>query len=200
MEYVDTAGTTRLSFLGRLRNRSAARDWAEFDGRYRALLYGYARRRGASHIEAEDIVQEVMMFVFKAMDRFQYDPNKGRFRGYLRTAVTHAMARRASVRARQEPNLDPEGLAALANVDDSADAEWEREWQLHRLRQAMRSIAGEFEPTTLEAFRLHVLAGWPVDDTARHLGLSPASVYQAKSRVLKRLKERIATADPIDDF
>ena len=194
-----TAGTTRLSFLGRLRDRSSDLGWAEFDERYRELLYRYALRRGASSVEAEDVVQEVEMYLFKAYDRFRYDRAKGRFRGYLRTAVAHAMARRAGIRASQEAVLDPEVLLAVAYAEDPTDAEWEREWQLHRLRQALRSIANEFEPTTLEAFRLHVLADCSVEDTAKHLGLSHASIYQAKSRVLKRLREWIASSSPTDD-
>ncbi len=190
-----TVGTTRLSFLDRLRDRSSKLGWAEFDQKYRELLYRYARRRGASYNEADDVVQEVELYVFKAMDRFQYDRGRGRFRAYLRTAVVHALARRAGSPSHQVTLLDPDLLATLAEEDGTADAEWEREWQLHRLRWALRSIAKEFEPATLEAFRHHVLGDWPVDVTAQHLGLSRASVYQAKSRVLRRLKERIDSSD-----
>ncbi|MFQ5807186.1 MAG: sigma factor-like helix-turn-helix DNA-binding protein, partial [Phycisphaerae bacterium] len=68
-----------------------------------------------------------------------------------------------------------------------------------RLRWAMRSIAEEFEPTTLKAFEMHVLAGRSVEETARELGLSKASVYQAKSRILKCLRERLAETDPDAD-
>jgi len=196
---VDTANTTRLSFLGRLRDRTTNLGWAEFDARYRELLTRYARRRGASPSEAEDIVQDVEMYVFKAAERFQYDPSKGRFRGYLKVAVIHAMARRSSKRAKLEPVLHPDQLASLAASDPGADAEWEHEWQLHRLSWALRSITPEFEPNTVEAFRLHVLCAWPVDSVAEQLGMSRGSVYQAKSRVLKRLKERIDSLDPADD-
>jgi len=51
----------------------------------------------------------------------------------------------------------------------------------------------------LKAFEMHVLAGRPVEETAEALGLSKASVYQAKSRILKCLKERLAEADPEGD-
>ena len=36
-------------------------------------------------------------------------------------------------------------------------------------------------------------------ETAAQLGLSTASVYQAKSRVLKRVKERLEALDPDAD-
>lgn len=63
----------------------------------------------------------------------------------------------------------------------------------------MRCVAGGFEPSTLKAFEMHVLAGRSVAETADKLGISKASVYQAKSRVLKRLRQRLAMADPEGD-
>ena len=71
---------------------------------------------------------------------------------------------------------------------------------MHRLRWALREIAPEFEPQTLEAFKLHVLGGKTVDETAEALDLSKASVYQAKSRVLKRVKSRLDEVDPDEDM
>ena len=192
--------TTRLTLLLRLRDRSDKLSWEEFHDRYGELLYRYARGRGASHPDAEDIVQEVEMYLFKAMDGFEYDARKGRFRSYLRSAVIHAMGRRASKLGRESPGLDPGALDYLAAEKEATlDAQWEREWRLHRLRWALRSVAAEFEEKTLNAFQLHVLAGVSVDETADKLGMSKASVYQAKSRLLKRVKEQLDLVDSDDN-
>lgn len=190
-----TAGTTHLSFLGRLRDRSNPVGWTEFNARYRELLFRYARRRGASHLEAEDVAQEVTMYLFKAMERFEYNPARGRFRGYLHCAVANALSRRQARNARQEKTVNPETLEALTDGSDAADAEWEREWQLHKLRTALQAVSSEFEPVTLDAFRMHVLAGCSVEDSAARLEISKSSVYQAKCRVLKRLREQIEQMD-----
>ena len=190
-----TSGTTHLSFVDRLRNRHDRSSWAEFHKRYGELLYSYARRLGAPHDKAEDVVQDVEMYLFKALHGFRHYGRKGCFRAYLRTAVVHAMGRRADKLARQEAVLDPRTFEALAHEPEGHDPAWEREEYLHRVRWAMRLIAKEFEPVTLEAFRLHVLANRPVSETAEHLGISKDSVYQAKSRILKRLSERISSLD-----
>ena len=136
------------------------------------------------------------MYLFKAMDRFEYNPARGRFRGYLQCAVANELTRRWSRAAQREKPVNPEALDAFAQDSKVVDAEWEREWQLHRLRIALQTVNSEFEPATLDAFRMHVLAGTGVEDTAARLGMSKASVYQAKCRVLKRLKEQIETMDP----
>jgi RNA polymerase sigma-70 factor (ECF subfamily) len=194
------ADTTHLTFLLRLRDRADKLSWYEFHERYGQLLYRYARARGASHDDAEDVVQEVELYLFKAVDGFEYDARKGRFRAYLRSAVVHALGRRASKEAREPAGLDPRTFDYLASRKDaSGDARWEREWRLHRLRWAMRSIADTFEPITLKAFEMHVLGGRSVAETAEALQLSTASVYQAKSRVLKGLRKQLAAADPEGD-
>lgn len=193
--------TTRASLLLRLKDRTDQLSWREFHERYGELLHRYARSRGASTADAEDIVQEVEMAIFKAMEGFAYDAAKGRFRAYLRCAVVHVMARRTAKQAAQPDVLDPATFddvlaAGAANQDD----DWEREWQLHRLRWALRAVAGEFETVTLEAFRLHVLAGLPAQETANRLEMSMASVYQAKSRVLKRVRKRLDQLNPDTDL
>ena len=193
--------TTRMTFLLRLRDRSNSVTWQEFHERYGQLLYRYARSRGATDADAEDIVQEVEMYLFKALDGFEYDANRGRFRTYLRSAVIHAMGRRAQKREKQPPALDPNAFDFIAGQrEETSDDRWEREWRLHRLRWAMNEIASEFEQSTLKAFELHVLAGQSVDETATELGLSKGSVYQAKSRVLKCLKTKLAELDPDGDI
>ena len=193
--------TTRLTLLLRLRDRADQLGWEEFHARYGELLYRYARGRGVSHADAEDVVQEVEMYLFKAMEGFVYDVRKGRFRGYLRAAVVHSIGRRAAKYAKERAGLDPNVMdLAEAVKQATSDDQWEREWRLHRLRWALRTVASEFEKNTLDAFQLHALAGLSVDETAEKLGLSKASVYQAKSRILKRLKERLDALDPDQDI
>lgn len=192
--------TTRLTLLLRLRNRSDRISWQEFHDRYGQLLYRYARSRGASHADAEDVIQEVEMYLFKALDGFEYDAGKGRFRSYLRGAVVHALGRRASKAARQPDALDPQQFDYVAGQQEaSMDERWEREWQLHRLRWALRAIAVNFEPNSLRAFEMHVLGNRSVEETAQALGMSKASVYQARSRILRSLKEKLASLDPDGD-
>jgi RNA polymerase sigma factor (sigma-70 family) len=192
---------THLSLLLRLRDRADQLSWQEFHERYGELLYRYARARGAAHADAEDAVQEVELYLFKAMPGFEYDSRKGRFRAYLRAAVVHALGRRAEQQAREPAVLDPQNFDYLAgDKEASADARWEREWQLNRLRWALRCVSDQFEPNTLKAFEMHVLAGRPVEETAEVTGLSKASVYQARCRILRAVREQLAKADPDGDL
>ena len=193
--------STRATLLLRLRDRTDKLSWQEFHTRYGELLYRYARQRGASAVDAEDIVQDVEMALLKALDGFEYDASKGRFRAYLRVAVVRIMGKRASKEEKRAQVLDPESFDYMSAVQEAQnDDRWEREWRMHRLRWALREIAGEFEQVTLDAFQMHALAGKSVEETAETLGISKASVYQAKSRVLKRVKKQFEEQDPNADI
>jgi len=192
--------STRATLLLRLRDRTDELSWQEFHDRYGELLYRYARSRGASAVDAEDIVQEVEMYLVKAMEGFEYDTRKGRFRAYLRASVVRAMGRRADKKKREGDLLDPQHFDYLAAIKDAAsDDRWEREWRQHRLRWALRRVEPEFESQTINAFCKHVLGGESVEATAEQLELSKASVYQAKSRVLRRVREVLDSLDPDED-
>ncbi len=194
------ASRTHPSFLLRLRDRKDELSWSRFHARYGHLLYRYARSRGASHTDAEDVVQEVETQLFQAIGGFEYDGRRGKFRSYLRAAVIHALTRRASKESRQPPGLDPRSFDSCATEREmDRDAEWAREWQLQRLRRTMQDLADEFDPTTLKAFEMSVLAGKPVTYTAEMLDISIWSVYRARKKVLERLKSSLGEARPEED-
>src|SRR5207237_10210238 len=78
-----------------------------------------------------------------------------------------------------------EGVAdPLAGPDEHEDAEV---GQLYR--RALEQVRGEFEERTWQAFWLTVLEGRSPVAIADELGVSPAAIRMAKSRVLRRLKQ-----------
>ena len=60
------------------------------------------------------------------------------------------------------------------------------------VRQVMEQVSAEFEPQTWTAFCKTTLDGLPAASVAEELGISVDSVYQAKSRVLRKLRKYLA--------
>jgi len=171
--------------------------WRLFHDRYGDLIRGFARLRGVQAVDCDDLVQDVMVSLSKVMQSgFVYDPSKGTFRSYLKTTVVHAIARRArqnrpatGLEEYETPahSSSPAGGAA----DDGEDA-WEQQWRQHHTRLAMKTIEGEFNATDLDAFQRYALLQHDAATVARDLRISIDSVYQAKSRILRRLSKVIA--------
>lgn len=186
-----TASATHLTLLNRLRDGGDHAAWRDFADRYEELIRGFARRQGVQGPDADDVVQDVMLALTKAMPGFVYDASKGKFRSYLKTVVLHTIF----ARFRQNPGLRPletadgtpiAGMPAATDAD-AAEEPWEAEWRQYHLRQAMRTIRAEFNAADVAAFEGYVTQARDAAIVARELGLSVDQVYQSKSRVLKRL-------------
>src|SRR5438132_14022728 len=91
---------TRASLLVRLRDPKDRAAWQQFVELYGRLVYGFVRQRGLQDADAADLTQEVFLAVAQAAGRWQYDPRKGTFRGWLygltRNKIAKFLQRRRS--------------------------------------------------------------------------------------------------------
>jgi RNA polymerase sigma-70 factor (ECF subfamily) len=184
--------STHVSLLARLADGDDPAAWWEFHDRYRELLLGFARRCGLQPIDCDDVAQEVLLNLTRSMPGFRYDPTRGKFRSYLKTAVVHAVSRHSSRSLREEVLDGAEVDEHASRTDSGLEALWEEEWRRHHVRHAMCRLASEFNETDRMAFTDYALRDRAAAETARLLGVSVDRVYQAKSRILRRLGELIA--------
>lgn len=186
--------STRLSLIARLHDTEDATSWAEFLALYGPFIYAIARGRGLQDADACDLVQDVMREVSRSVSRFDPDPELGRFRGWLGVITRRTLARFFE-KSRQRINGSggSTNFLALANVADAEEeAAWEQEHQRHLFRWAAERVRGEFAETTWRAFWMTAVEGVAAGQAAEQCGISVGAVYIAKSRVLSRLRERLA--------
>jgi RNA polymerase sigma-70 factor (ECF subfamily) len=184
---------TRASLLIRLRDRTDQSAWNEFVAVYGPVIYRFARNRGLQDADAADMMQDVLRSVTGAIDRLDYDPRQGRFRGWLftitRNRVMTLLASRQG-KARGTGNSDVNSLlAAQPDQHGGPDADWELEYRRSQTAQAMEQVRSEFSDKVWNAFWATAVDARPADEAGRELGMSTGAVYVAKSRVLARLRE-----------
>lgn len=193
-----TDQTTRPSLLIRVRDLSDGSAWAEFVEIYAPLIHRYARRRGLQDADAADIVQDVLREFARCVPRFSYDPQAGRFRGWL-----HTLTRRAVGRQVRQPAGRPvpvgggaEPGSPLAGVDaGGVEAFTEAEYREAVFAWAARQVEGEVKPSTWQAFWLTAVENRSPQEAAERLDISTGSVYVAKNRIIRRLRDLIGQID-----
>lgn len=185
--------TTQPSLIGRLRSPDDHDAWRRFDATYGGLIVSYARRRGLSLADAEDVRQIVLLSLVKAMPGFTLQPERGRFRSYLGRVVGNAIQRHRTRphRQREVLELDTTLLATLVDAEGRSDLVWEEEWASHHLRLALRRLRESFDPRSVAVFN-RLLGGERVADVASAMGMSRAAVHKVKQRVRNRLKQLVA--------
>ena len=80
-------------------------------------------------------------------------------------------------------------LDHLAEPNSELAREWDLDHDRHVFQKLLAIVQPDFQPNTWEAFRRFAIDGHPAVEVAAQLGLNVNSVLQAKSRVLKRLRE-----------
>ena len=185
--------TTQPSLLSRVRDPADQAAWREFDVKYRELILRYCRARGLQIADAEDVRQIGMTNLAKSLRSFEYDPSRGRFRGYLGQVVRSAISRHFSRPETRQRALDS-GVLATAEAPDrgNTDELWEQEWVRHHYRLAMQQVRVTFDTKSVEMFD-RLLAGDSVGQVAQDFETTTQAVHKVKQRIRDRLKELIAT-------
>jgi RNA polymerase sigma factor (sigma-70 family) len=186
---------TRASLVLRLRDSGDEQAWLEFTQIYGPLVQRLARKKGLQSADAADLEQEVFRVVATAIERWDPDPARGLFRGWLFRIARNILVDFVSRRRRHPPgtgdtamNQRLEELPAPAD-DDSSFVEEEYRRQL--FRWAAERIRGEFSDQTWRAFWLTGVEGKGAKEAAAALGMTAGAVYRCKSRVMAQLRETV---------
>ncbi|HVA51726.1 MAG TPA: RNA polymerase sigma factor [Pirellulales bacterium] len=184
---------THASLILRLHDRADQQAWREFVEIHQPVIYRLARYKGLQHADADDVVQQVLSAVAGAVERWQPDENRGRFRTWLQTIarnrIANALSRQAADRASGES-----GERELLARQPAAEADSRllvTECRREIFQWAARQIRDEFETDTWDAFWQTAVQGRKVSDVARLLGKTAGAIYTARSHVMRRLKQKV---------
>lgn len=184
---------TRATLLIRLRNASDHDAWRLFASIYTPLIYRYAMKHGLQDADAADVAQETMCNVVRVIRDFQYDPERGSFRGWLLTVVRNTLRKRYRETQHQAVGSGDSGVNAMLQQysDTNLEEEWDREYQLWMFHKVAKWIQNEFQSRTWEAFWKTTVDGVEVERVSKELSMSPGAIYIARSRVLAKIRSEI---------
>jgi RNA polymerase sigma-70 factor (ECF subfamily) len=184
---------TRESLLLKVAQPANAVAWQEFAAIYRPAVYRLARRRGLQDADAEDLAQRVLVIISRKIAEWRPTSPHGAFRAWLGTIARNAIVN-ALTRGLNEIGVGgSDTLKRLENQPDREDAELEIDEELRRglFREAAEQIRPEFQESTWLAFWLTAVDGIDIEGAAQRLGKNAGTIYASRSRIMRRLKEKV---------
>ena len=185
--------TTSESLLFRLQHLSDGQldqpAWEEFVRLYTPLMFYWARKTGLNTTDASDLVQDVITRVFQKLPDFCYDASKS-FRGWLRT-ITLNRYREIKRRKSSGMQLATDSVLETLAPIEIAESAWDVDYARLLVAQAMEQMQSDFAPATWQALRCVMSDGKTVDQAATETGVSTWTIYSARSKLMKRLRNEL---------
>lgn len=194
---------TRESLLLRVGDPANAEAWREFAAIYRPAVYRLARRRGLQDADAEDLSQRVLVAISQKIADWRPTSPQGAFRAWV-TVIARNLALNALTRTRIDSAKGGtsviERLARQPAREGSGNAqggaeltggEFDDEYRRALFRLTSDQIRGEFQESTWQAFWMTTVEGIPIAEAARRLAKSEGVIYAGRSRVMRRLKQKV---------
>ncbi|MEQ1859773.1 MAG: hypothetical protein ABMA13_07555, partial [Chthoniobacteraceae bacterium] len=213
--------TTHWTLIARIKSPDAAvaeKALEELCTDYHFPLYCYLRRRGCAHHDAQDVLHDFLMLIFRRRSFERLEEQKGRLRGWLSTALGRHFAewRQSEARREQTAAADDAGFdrgldfGAIENryqrerfrEDDTPDRIFEREWAVELLRHVIDSLGARYAErgrgAVFAALRPVLEGGGHLREgqsqaLAGPLGLSEEALRQALARLLREFREELHT-------
>lgn len=188
---------TRQSLLIRLRQRSDDA-WLEFLKVYEQAIFDYSRRRGLQDADALDVTQDVLAAVTTKIEKWQNDPTKGKFRGWLFRVARNIAVDKVIEQAKRAARGGDSATAVFAEQPDTLEKESTVFWNDYRrklIHWAAEQIKPEVKETSWQSFWSTAIEGKSAESVAQEMGVSVGTVYAAKFRIVTRIRKLVARFD-----
>ena len=204
MDFPDTPNTVIKEMLLQENKKLWQKSWASFLEIYYETMRLMAKNAFARigwippKSDFDDVVQEGVCSILDAFGKGRYQPDKYRFRGFLKRIIVRRVI--DSVRSQNKhKTVNVESLnmlEALANRGEGGaeffDALMDDEFNAYRksiLLDIWENIRVAYGPESVLIFEMRVLREMPVREICETLSVERAKVDKCIHRILKRIRE-----------
>ena len=186
---MDIYFTTRRTFISRLQSGNGDEQWEEFNKLYHPFILSVLGRLNFYSCETDDLVQAVMIQLWKSIQR--YDVERGKFRTWVATVVRNTAINEFDKKQRRKLPIEDSSPDQLLVSSPLSDFEKivEEEWGEFVSKYTLEQLGKIFTGKAIEAFIMS-REDMSIEDISRKLEITPGSCRVLISRVrTKFLKE-----------
>lgn len=184
--------STSLSLLRQIQSGAHQEDaWSEFVARYGSRIYEWCLNRNLQPSDAEDVSQNVLIKLARALRTFEYRQT-GSFRGWLRRVTENTLVDFFRDRQRKQgaTSIRAEQLDSMEARQDLIER-IESAFDLEIMDTAIQQVRDRISEKRFRAWEMAALQGLAARDIAGQLGMKIASVYTARNQVQELIRQSI---------
>jgi len=184
------AWTTRLTLIDRAKDPNDEQAWAEFEAYYHDFIRMVIRKMNLSFADQEDLIQEVLLKLWKNLKNLELDQDRAKFRTWLSVVIKNTVLNQIDSNKRREKREDTytEGLPEEAK--ENLESWIENEWKQHMIDKVMAHLENFFSGQALKIFLMD-LDGKSIDEISENLNIKKNSIYVLRNRVKQRFMKEV---------
>ena len=191
---MSTQWNTRLTLIERARNPLDESAWEDFVTYYYDFIKAVLFNMSINSNDVEDLVQVILLALWKSLPEMKYEKGKARFRTWLSKIIKFKAIDyiRKSVRNqnKQTKIINEAELIEENLLGTELETMIMEEWRVYVVETAIKRISCHFSSNALQAFT-RSMKGEPTAIIAQDLGIKNNSVIKLRNRFKQRLSEEI---------
>lgn len=182
---------THQTLIQRAQNPEDAGAWDDFVKYYETFIKMVLKKSNIPFSEADDLVQDILLKVWKGLPGYEYRQEKAKFRTWLGTIIRNTVIDYYNKAKRSGGDKFELFENSVLNIKESEiEKVIKEEWLRYLTEFAMDRIKNIFSGQAIEVFKLS-LTGNSGKDIAAKLNITEESVFVLRSRVKGRIKKEI---------
>lgn len=163
--------------------------WERFVDQYTPIIYGWCRNVGLNHQDTEEITQQLMCRLVRALKSYEYDPQQ-RFRNWLFVCTRNVIYQFWKDKAKHkiDPAEDVSHVRQSQSLVDYLNEHFDREFEA-AARLRVQQQVGERD---WKLFLALTESSQAPAEIAAELKLTVNNVYKIKSRVVAALQSEVS--------
>ena len=186
---------TRVTLISKLRQKHDSESWQRFIDQYKPYIFAVVSQTNVPYNDREDLVQNVLLALWERLPDFDYEPEKCKFRSWMKVIIRNCVANyfqknkrheNDKIRHQKQMLVDDIGLSIISDIEKIAD----EEWKLYISDLAWKKVECEFKGKVAECF-LMFMDGQEVEHICEKLDIKKNTAFVFRLRVQKRLRNEI---------
>ncbi len=181
---------TRNTLLSRAQNPDDQQAWNEFVSYYQQFIHVVLHQMGLQLSDFDDVVQEVLIKIWKNLKKFEVAPDRARFRTWLSTLIRNTVIdyirSKKSYERKTEKAIEEFNNSAHIISQSEFDEIVKNEWEQYITQTALENIRKHFSGDAISVFEMS-LDDVSIDEIAKAHNIKYDSVRNLRNRVKKKL-------------